>query len=494
MRLLRPLRSFLLLFLRLLKRKTINKLSRASGYSTKQIGSIERGRVKKVADEDLQRLFDALGCSEAEVVLVSSCLEALAELDPDADPALTAAQERYLAAARRRLRSRMGAGGESPVEAPVSEYPCPYEVELDRIEAGGAWERLREAKTLSGLTGAVRSGRAHGCEYRLWAFAERLCEESVRAASQDPRRALDLAIVAVRVALHLKVWEPWRVRLLGFAVAHRANALRVAGRLGASDRTFALARRLWTAGLDPDRLLDPGRLLDLEASLRRAQRRFAEALDLLEKATPLTRRPEHVALNTAFTLDAMGEYRRAIQILKEVGPLVEAHPERRLKSIQRFNLAVALSHVGLHQQAARLLPPLRRLVEKDEQDRIRFRWLEGRISAGLGRTDEALRALADARAGFTRHGLSYDVALSLVETAAILLERGDYPEVQRLATELADVFKKNGIHEEARKALRLFEEAVARQAATVELARLLLAWLFRARHDHGLVFTPPAGF
>ena len=486
MRLLRPLRSFLLLFLRLLKHKTIQKLATASGFSTKQIGSIERGRVKKVADEDLQQLFDALGCSEAEVILVSACLEALEELDPDIDPALAAAQERYLATARRHLRSRMRAPG----ECPASEYPCPYEVELDRIEAGGTWERLREAKTLSDMTGLVRSGR----EPQRWALVERLCDESARAASQDPRRALDLAIVAVRVARHLEAWEPWRLRLLGFAVAHRANALRVIGRLGASDRTFAVARRLWAAGLDPDRLLDPGRLLDLEASLRRAQRRFAEALSLLEQAAPLTRRPESISLNMAFTLEVMGEYRRAIRILKEVGPLVEVHPERRLKSIQRFNLAVALSHVGLHQQAERLLPVLRRLVETEEQDRIRFRWLEGRIAAGLGRTGEALRALAEARAGFVQHGLGYDVALSLLETAAIYLERGEYSEVQRLAAELAGLFKKNGIHEEARKALRLFEEAVARQVATAELARLLLAWLFRARHDPGLVFTPPAGF
>jgi tetratricopeptide (TPR) repeat protein/DNA-binding Xre family transcriptional regulator len=492
MSLLLPLRSFLLLFLRLLKRKTIKKLSKASDFSPKQIGSIERGRVKKVSDEDLQRLCDALGCSEAEVILVSSCLEALDELDPDADPALVAAQERYLAAARRRLRSRMRAPGECPVSAisAISEYPCPYEVELDRIEAGGTWERLRKAKTRSEMISLVLSGR----EPQRWAFVERLCDESERAAAQDPRRALDLASVAVRVARRLEAWEPWRVRLLGFAIAHLANALRVANRLGAADRLFAEARRLWAEGLDPDRLLDPGRLLDLEGSLRRAQRRFAESLDLLEKATPLTRRPEHVALKMAFTLEVMGEYRRAIRILKEVGPLVEAHPERRLKSIQRFNLAAALSHVGLHQQAERLLPLLLRLIEKDEQDRIRFRWLEGRIAAGLGRTGEALKALAEARAGFVHHGLGYDVALSLLETAAIHLERGECSEVQRLAAELAPLFEKNGIHDEARKALRLFEEAVARQAATAELARLLLAWLFRARHDHGLVFTPPAGF
>jgi transcriptional regulator with XRE-family HTH domain len=136
------------------------KLAKASGFSTKQIASIERGRVKKIEDEDLQRLFDALGCSRAEVILVTACLEAFAELDPDADPALVAAQERYFAAARRRLRSRMRAPGEAAVEAP-SEYPCPYEVELDRIEAGGAWERLRKAKSLSEMIKLVRSCREY---------------------------------------------------------------------------------------------------------------------------------------------------------------------------------------------------------------------------------------------------------------------------------------------------------------------------------------------
>jgi tetratricopeptide (TPR) repeat protein len=338
------------------------------------------------------------------------------------------------------------------------------------------------------MTLVVRFGR----EYQRWAFVERLCDESAQAASKDPRRALDLAIVAVRVARHLKVWEPWRLRLLGFAAGHLANALRVSSRLDAADRTFAAARRLWAAGLDPNRLLDPGRLLDLEASLRRAQRRFPEALSLLEQAAPLTRRPVQVSLKKAFTLEVMGEYDPAIRILMALCPVVDGHPERRLKTIQRFNLAAALSKAGRHQRASYFLTPLRRLVAKDEQDRIRFRWLEGRIAADLGRTEEGLEALAEARSGFEKHGLHYDVALSLVETAAIHLERGELAEAQRLTAELAPLFEKNGIHDEARKALRLFEEAVARQAATAELARLLLAWLFRAQHDPGLVFTPPS--
>lgn len=483
MALLLPFKAVLLSIVRFLKGVFVQDLAEWAESSERRIGAIERGEVRTAAAEEIETLLTAMDCSKAEVVIVSACLEALAGLDRLADPEQAAAQERFIAESGRRLRLRLRAPG---IPRP-SEYPGPHEVELDRLEAGEAWDCLPAAATLREMTSIVR----FGLEYKRWAFVERLCIESARAAAKDPRRALDVAILAVRVARHLEIWEPWRLRLLGFAVGHLANALRVINRLDASDRMFATARRLWDSGLDPNNLLDPGRLLDLEASLRRAQRRFPEALDLLEQAMALTRRPESISLNMAFTLEVMGEYDRAIRILIDLGPRVEKHPERRLKTIQRFNLAAALSKAGRYRRAAGLLPPLRRLVAEDDQDRIRFRWLEGRGAAGLGRTEEALQALAEARSGFERHGLSYDVALSLVETAAIHLERGEHAEVQEIAAELAPLFQKNGIHDEARKALRLFAESVERQAATAELARLLLAWLFRAQHDRGLAFSPP---
>lgn len=480
MGLLLPLKSLLLSILRLLKGRRVDELAAAAGLSSKRIGGIERGTVKIVLAEELELVFTSMACSEAEVVIVSACLEALAGLDPHADPAEAAAQERFVAALGRSLRRRMRAcGGLEP-----REYPAWYEVEPDRAEAREAWERLREAATLRELALVVRMAPEH----HRWALVERLCDESERAAAQDAGRARDLARAALRVVRLLRVREGWRRRLLGFAAAHLANALRVAGNLSRAERTLAAARRLWAAGEDPDLLLDPGRLLDLEASLRRAQRRFTESLDLLEQAAAVTHRPEHVSMKTASTLAVMGEYQRAIGILTEVAPRIANHPEARLRTVHRFNLAVVLSHVGRHREAARLLPTLRRMVAGDELDKIRLRWLEGRLAAGLGQTWTALKALADARSRFALKGLHYDVALSLLETAALHLERGELAEVQVLAGELVPIFKANGVHEEARKALGLFQEAAARQAATAELARRLLAWLFRARYDPGLVF------
>jgi tetratricopeptide (TPR) repeat protein/DNA-binding Xre family transcriptional regulator len=483
MALLRPFKALLLAVLRLLKHKSVEELSEATGLTKTRIGGIERGRFKTVPSSELVRLFNAMQCSHAEVVIMSACLEALDGLAFFSDPAEAAAQETLVAAAGRRLRGRLRAPG----FAEPGEYPIPYEVEADRAEARAAWPRLREVKTLDEMALVVRGGP----EFHRWALVELLCDESARAAAKDAGRARDLAFVAVRIARRLKAREGWRRRLLGFAAAHLANALRVAGDLAAAERVLAAARRLWAAGEDPDLLLDPGRLLDLEASLRRGQRRFEEALSLLEHADAVTRRPVHVALKRAATLAVMGEYLRAIEVLTEVAPRVEGHPESRLRTIHLFNFAVCLSHVGRHRQAIRLLPDLRSLSEADELDRVRLRWLEGRLAAGLGQTEAALKALDEARSAFAKRGLHYDVLLSLLETAAIHLERGELAEVQQLAGELAPIFEEKGVHDEALKALGLFEEAVARQAATAGLARHLLAWFFRAQYDQGLPFSPP---
>jgi hypothetical protein len=61
--------------------------------------------------------------------------------------------------------------------------------------------------------------------------------------------------------------------------------------------------------------------------------------------------------------------------------------------------------------------------------------------------------------------------------------------VKALTLELADAFESEDIHHEARKALDLFREAAEREAATAELARRVLSFLFRSQHDPALSFA-----
>ena len=108
-------------------------------------------------------------------------------------------------------------------------------------------------------------------------------EASVRAAAHKVADALELANLARFIAE--RVEESRRPRALGSAYGYIANAQRVANDFDVADATFRQAWDLWRTGsaIDFDPLAE-WRLLDLEASLRRAQQRFPEALELLSRA------------------------------------------------------------------------------------------------------------------------------------------------------------------------------------------------------------------
>jgi transcriptional regulator with XRE-family HTH domain len=344
-----PFKSLLFAVLRLIKDKLQKEVARASGFTVKQLGALERGENKRpLTSPELARILAALGCSRPEVVLATSFLEGIAALDPYADEEQATAIEETIASMARRLRRRLRLPGKTQ----TSGYPAPYEVELDRAEARESWERLRPLETLAEMSLVVRVAR----EFQSWAMVELLCEESIRAASKCVKRARMVAQVAVEVAQALRVPEGWQNSLRGYATSHLANAFRVGGNHEAADQAITEAKLLWEAGSDPDQLLDPGRLFDLEASLRRGQRRFDQCFCLLDQAAAITRRPEHVALKRAFTLQVMGDYDQAIEVLVELAPRVENHSEPRLKTIQRFNLCANLTHVQRYREAALLFP------------------------------------------------------------------------------------------------------------------------------------------
>jgi tetratricopeptide (TPR) repeat protein/DNA-binding XRE family transcriptional regulator len=322
----------------------------------------------------------------------------------------------------------------------------------------------------------------------VWACVQ-LCEESAEAASRQVEAAATLVRVAREIAG--KVPGPEGIRLQGQVVAYEANVLRVTGELPAADTFFEESERLWQAGKDVSGLLDPGRRLDLKASLRRDQRRFEAALDLLTEAEKVGWSRARVLIKKGFTLEVMGEYERAVEALLEAEPLLDRKAEPHLWLNQRLNRAVNCTHLGCYREAAELVEEAQPLIAALGADlvAVRVTWLQGRIAAGLGRSQEARELLEKARREFASRNMSYDVALALLEESVLLLNDGRTAEVKTLARELATVFESKGVHREALAALRLFQEAAEGERATAELARRLLRYLFRARHDQGLPFT-----
>ncbi|HSS77436.1 MAG TPA: hypothetical protein VLV54_11895 [Thermoanaerobaculia bacterium] len=477
----------------------VSMLALWRGLSQKEVGA-KAGLVESsisyhlrkggVAAEALfDRLLAGLQARPAEVAVVTACLENLEALERDTE--LTAAErdkveEANLEISRLSRRILTEAALRSREPPAPDAYPRLADVEPARWQAAEAWARLAELPEDQQLAVVRVAG-----EFQTWALAELVCEESVFQASRDVARTASLARVAQEIAEQVQGPEGWRHRIRGYAAAHVANSLRVPGELEPAEVTLMEALRLWQAGSDPDAVLDPGRLLDLEASLRRDQRRFDEALALLEEALRVGRCRERYLINKGFTLEVMGYYERAVEALLEAQPLVERSGDDRLWDILHHNLALSLTHLGRHGEAAELGHAVHtRSGERgDELLALRGVWLEGRVAAGLGRTREALGLLAKARRAFASRGMGYDVALALLEEAVLLLEEGRTAEVKVLAKELSKVFESKGVHREALGALRLFKEAAEQEVATAELARRVLGYLFRARYDQGLRFT-----
>jgi transcriptional regulator with XRE-family HTH domain len=461
------------------------RLAEASGVRKTMISDFEVGR-RPLSRTRLETLAAVLGYGRESIDAALLCLEwvrpraeaSTSPLGPTLDErrviesSSTRVAKTVLDATRSALTNRLRAD----------------RARQSRQEADEQWERLkryspRDRRLL--VEGAK--------EFQNWALCERLCAESVRAAGADTNRALDLTDLALRVAVLVPGEEGWRSRVQGYAWAHVGNARRVASDLPGADDAFARTRKLWVLGnpedLDP---LDEGRVLDLEASLRRDQRRLLEALDLHERALASTKSstPEYILLNKAFTLEQMEENERAIETLRKAESLVEGTDQPRLLCVLYFNLAVNLYHLGRYPEAAALLPRIRDLAVKlgNELDLVRALWLRGRIAGGLAQRREAIYSLEQVRSEFAARGIGYDAALVSLEIAVLHLEQGRTAEVKSLARQMAPVFQAQGVHREALAALRLFCDAAEHEVATADLARRMVDYLQRARHDPRLRF------
>lgn len=324
-----------------------------------------------------------------------------------------------------------------------------------------------------------------------------LClEESEKLFTREPKTAAHLAEVA-RAVLSCSGATSTSMELLALATAYRANALRAGGDLrGAHDQlkeTRALVRHHLVT--DPEML---GRIDELEGSLRKDQRRFERAEELLTRSVQLYRmagRPVEIArvrIKLGDLFYVQYRLRQAIEAtaaaLQDLAP--ELHP--RLHLMARYNLTLQLAEAGRTEEAAALLAGDRGLYAQfpEPWTQLRLLCVRAKIADGRGEMDEAAQLYAEAREGFIRQGIGYDVAVVSLELALVHLKQGRTAEVRRIAEEMHPLLQADGIHREATAALLLFQDAARRDAATAELVADLTDYLKRARKNPRLRFEP----
>jgi tetratricopeptide (TPR) repeat protein len=470
--------------LRWLKGWDQETLAAASGANVDSIKAIEQG-VRGASPKTLGPILTSLGFS----------LQALAELTALVrklrDQAASGSAPVVLSPAAADLRRELLALL-APPAASVRRAAGLSALEASRREAPALWERFRACSEPGQLDVAREAS-----EFHTSGFAELLCEKSRNAAGDSATRALHLAGCAVLVAATVPGSEGWRSRLGGYARAHLGNAERVGGDLNQADQAFSRADELWQAGAGDDPgLLNAARVLHLEASLRREQRRMHEALALLDQALAIDRWGETPSLliGKARALDELGQHEAAIALLLRAESQLDRQREPRNLFVARHLLALNLCHLGRYAEAELTLAEARALATElgNQLDLLRVDGLQGKVAAGLGRTDEAIEALARVRAAFMAQHNAYDSALVTLELAEVYASLGRTAEVKALARESAPVFQAQGVHREARQALELFRRAAEEERVSAQLVRGVVTYLYRSRHDARVRYQRPA--
>jgi tetratricopeptide (TPR) repeat protein len=342
----------------------------------------------------------------------------------------------------------------------------------------------------------------NSARFRHRMLCEHLLQESFKAGFQDVARSLELARLAVALADLLpeevcggvEGLDSLRARAWG----QLGNALRINQDLPSAERAFETVAELL---LQPGRigLLDKARVLDLLASLRRDQRRFAEASQILDRVGSIYRRLGQwhllgrVLQQKSVVAGEAGDSEEEISLLRRALDLLDPQEEPRTFLAARHNLICALVQSGRSREAFALLFHTRPLYLKtgDRMNLLRLRWVEGAVAQGLNRIEQAEAAFREVRDAFLDLGLPYDAALAALDLASVYILQGRGSEVCRIAEETLAVFQANNMHREAIAALSFFCAAARMEEAGADLVRRVSTFLKAARNNPELRFAAP---
>jgi len=273
-------------------------------------------------------------------------------------------------------------------------------------------------------------------------LVHRLLAAAKERIPADPWGMHDLAEAAEAVLMRSIQVEGYYDALVR-ALAYRANALRAMGKLPEADERLASVRGL----IRRESVTDTRVYAEvdwIEGILRKDQRRFAEAEELLARA--------------ALLFEVAGERREAVGPLLSLGLLygdrknltlaVEAthsaldkldpETEPRLYLCGRHNLALFLVEGGQYAAAAEAMRADEELYLQfaDPWTRLRQLWLQGKIAYGTGRLKDAEETFLSVRDGFVQQGIGYDADMVSLDLARVYLREDRTADVYRLAEEI----------------------------------------------------------
>ncbi len=343
---------------------------------------------------------------------------------------------------------------------------------------------------------------ANSQRFRNRMLCERLVESSYEACFEEPRRAIEMARLAVSAADRLTVedcgGEEALAGLRARAWAHLGNAFRTNFDLASSEAAFAVAETL----LNESRitLFEKAKVLSFLASWRKAQQRFGEALQIFDRVAAIYKKLGQwnllgrTLLQKALVCGEAGDGEGEMTLLRRALDLIDPQADPRVFLAARHNLINALYESGRVREAFALLYHTRPLYLKagDRMNLLKLRWLEGLVAFGLRRIEQAEAAFREVRDSFLELGLDYDAALASLDLAGAYIVQGRSADVSRVAEETLAIFHSYNTHREAMAAVLVFCSAARMNQAGIELVREVSGFLKRVRNNPDLRFSQPS--
>lgn len=286
--------------------------------------------------------------------------------------------------------------------------------------------------------------------FRGRAFAKLLIRESKAVLPGKPDESYHLAHSAETV-LHCSRIGPEDFQLFAHAVALAGNARRAIGDLETADKMLSAARVLMEHWGVTDTVVC-AEIDALEGVLRKDQRRFVEARELLTRSSVLfqmlqeTIESARAFLRLATLFDEEGSPEESIEMIDSAIELIEPETEPTLYLLARFKLAYSLHAAGRHREAQDHLDSDmdRYRACDDPQILLHRRWLEAKIALDLGEEERAETELRAVHEAFGQRPL--DQAHVNLDLALLYLRQGRLTDVKQLATEAVSCFEAHGIH------------------------------------------------
>ncbi len=316
---------------------------------------------------------------------------------------------------------------------------------------------------------------------------EALLAQSWMVRFDTPEEMVRLAETATEVAQSLPACGYGTKRISDFqarAWGELANAYRVMDRLRSSQQAFGRAYALMNSGTGDPYL--KARLFDLEASLLGKWREFPLALSRLASLSNIYRElGEHHLAGRAFIVRALytyysGKPEEAILLNQEGINLIDQRQDSALFMQALHNHLVFLVELRLFEPARRVLFENRQhLIYEDRASALRLRWVEGRISYGLGNLVSAELAFQDAKKGLAKLNLIFAPAIVCLDLAMVYRSQNRTDEALKEIVSAREIFLSLEIYRDYLGSVIFLEESFRRGEETVELIEATVAHLQR---------------